>query len=101
MTVGGEEMAFDLAGFIDSSADRLHLPRERVRTTTVQADNVVDAILAEAEQADLVVLGATREPFLYHLGRLSVPETVALECPKPLVMVRASGGIRSWIKRWI
>ena len=101
MTIGSEEMAFDLAGFIEQNADRLHLPRNRVHTRTVQADNVVDAILKEVEQVDLVVLGATREPLLYHLGRLSVPETVALECPKPLVIVRASGGIRSWIKRWI
>jgi len=101
MTVGGEEMAFDLAGFIKQNADSLHLPRDRVHAKTVQADNVVDAILQEAEQQDLVVLGATREPLLYHLIRLSVPETIALECPKPLVIVRASGGIRSWIKRWI
>ena len=101
MTAGSEEMAFDLAGFIDSSADHLHLPRTRVHARTVQADDVVDAILREAEGHDLVVLGATREPLLYHLARPSVPETVALECPKPLVMVRAAGGVRSWIKRYI
>lgn len=101
MTVGAEEMSFDLKGFVQEQSGRLHLPPDRIETKLVQAPNVVDAILAEAEDHDLVVIGGTREPLLRHLGRLSVPETVARECPKPLVVVKASGGIRSWIKRWI
>jgi nucleotide-binding universal stress UspA family protein len=94
-------MAFDLEGFVGEHADRLHLPPDRVRTKIVESRDVVDAILQQAEAHDLVVIGATREPILRHLTRRSVPETVAMECPKPLVMVRASGGIRSWIKRWV
>jgi amino acid transporter/nucleotide-binding universal stress UspA family protein len=101
MTAGSQEMAFDLRGFVDEHAADLHLPRQRIETRTVATANVVDAILDQAARHDLVVIGATREPLLYHLARPSVPETVALECPKPLVMVRASGGIRSWIKRWV
>ena len=101
MTAGSREMAFDLEGFVAEHADHLHLPPDRVQTQTVPSADVVDAILQQAEGHDLVVIGATREPILRHLTRRSVPETVAMECPKPLVMVRASGGLRSWIKRWV
>ena len=62
---------------------------------------VVDAILSEAQDYDLVVLGCTRQPILRQIAHNPVPETVARRCDKPLVMVRAAGGIRSWIRRWI
>jgi hypothetical protein len=67
----------------------------------VNSRDVTGGILAEAEDYDLLVLGATRRPLLRQLGRDSVPETVARRCEKPLVMVKASAGIRSWVKRWI
>lgn len=31
----------------------------------------------------------------------TVPESIAQRLDKPVVMVKASAGIRSWIKRWI
>ncbi len=68
---------------------------------------VVRVILEEYLQplkdagVDTVVLGCTREPFLYHVARATVPEIIAQRCAKPLVTVKSSGGIRSWIKRWV
>ena len=32
---------------------------------------------------------------------VSIPVVVARTCKKPLIVVKASGGIRSWIRRWI
>ena len=49
----------------------------------------------------LVVLGATLQPLLSQAYSESIPESVAKACRKPLVMVKASGGLRSWVKRWI
>ena len=49
----------------------------------------------------LIILGSTREPFIYQVGHDSVPEIVARRCTKPLIMVNAAGGIVSWLKRWI
>ena len=100
-SVSGGGPALDLDEFVDRHADRLHVPREQVRTKTVSAHNVVHAILDEAEAHDLVVLGATRRPRLYRLARGAVPNRLARRLDKPLVMVKASGGIRSWLARWI
>jgi len=81
------------------------VPGERISTRVVVGDRVERAILEEsADQEaayDLVVMGATREPLLYQYTRESVPEIVARECARPLVMVKASGGLRSWVRRWI
>ena len=94
-------MPFDLDGFIEQQRDRLQLPVEQIRSKVVTHENVVNAILEEAEEYDLVVLGCTREPLLYQVGRETLPDTIARRCPKPLVMVKAPEGIKSWLKRWI
>jgi len=70
-------------------------------TKWVPAPNTVDAILKEAEKHDLVVLGSTRDPLIRQITRDSISHAVARKCKKPLIIVKASGGIRSWIKRWL
>ena len=100
-TVAGKGVPFDVDGFVSANRGRLHLPAERVHSKIAARADVAPAILEEAEAYDLVVLGCTREPLLHHIGRETVPETVARLCPKPLVMVKAPVGIRSWIKRWV
>ncbi|MDY6913535.1 MAG: amino acid permease [Planctomycetota bacterium] len=92
---------FDLDGFLAEYAERTGLPANRIQAKTVQANNAVSAILAESEDYDLVVIGMTRRSRLYRVTHAPVPEVVARRCAKPLVMVKASGGIRSWVKRWI
>ena len=79
---------------------RLDLPKEKVSAKIVPPQNVVEAILAEAQNYDLVVLGCTGRPFFYQFARGSIPEDVALRCEKPLVMVKAmASGIRSFLRR--
>jgi len=97
--VGGRP--FDIDAFVEAQQDRMFVLRERVGTKVVRASSVTDAILTEAEQYDLVVLGHTREPLIYQMARDSIPEVVARRCTKPLIIAKASGGLRSWIKRWI
>jgi len=41
------------------------------------------------------------EPMIRQIARGNVSDTVARLCDKPLVMVKASGRLRSWIKRWV
>jgi amino acid transporter/nucleotide-binding universal stress UspA family protein len=101
LTIVTDEKRFDIDRFVHERRGRIHVPSDRVRTKTVSAGNVVDAILEEVEDYDLIVMGSTREPLMYQLANPPVPETVAQKCTKPLVMVKASGGIRSWVKRWI
>ena len=92
---------FDIDGFVNLHESKMRLDRARVRAKEVASRNVVGAILAEAAHHDLVVLGCTREPLIRQITRSSVPETVARLCGKPLVMVKASGRLRSWVKRWV
>ena len=99
----GAGRAFDLPSFVAEHAARTTLSGDRIHTKTAESSSVVAAILEEAarDEYDLVVLGATREPLIYQFARDSVPEKVAKACRKSLVMVKASGGIRSWIRRWV
>jgi amino acid transporter/nucleotide-binding universal stress UspA family protein len=103
LTVCRDGEPFDVDAFVDENASRLALPRERIETRVAKASDVTGAILKEAEEGDydLVVLGATREPFLRQITRETIPDLVAQRCSKPLVMVKAAAGLRSWIKRWI
>ena len=100
-TVGGRDRPLDLERFVSENLSRLHLPRDRVGTKLAEGkSNVLQAILAETREYDLVVLGCTREPLLRQMTHLTLPEAVARECTKPLAMVKASGGIRSWLAWW-
>ena len=57
--------------------------------------------MAEAKDYDLIVLGTTHKPLLAQMGRLSLPEKIACRAAKPVVMVKSSIGVRSWIRKWI
>ncbi|MHC4564037.1 MAG: amino acid permease, partial [Planctomycetota bacterium] len=93
--------AMDLRAFIAQHADRLPLPPSRIQPLVVESEEVTNAILAQATEHDLVVVGCTREPLLRQVTHATLPELIAQRCDKPLVMVKASGGLRSWVKRWI
>jgi len=97
----GGDRPFDLQALVDQNLPHMHLPPHRVHAKVLSRRNVIAAILNEADDYDLVVLGWTRRPLWRRGGRNPVPEIVARRCPKSLVMVRAAGGIRSWIRRWI
>jgi len=92
---------FDLDGFLAAHKERIQLPPERVEARAITDRSPVDAILAEAEHYDLIVLGSTRDPLIYQVVRESIPDIVARRCNKPLIMVKSSSGIKSWIKRWV
>ncbi len=94
---------FDIKAYVQDHMDKLALPADRFQTRIVESDDVATAILKETNEGDydLVVLGATREPFLKQMTSLTVPDIIAQRCQKPVVMVKAAAGLRSWIKRWI
>ncbi len=100
-TVVSRQSNWDLSAFVAQHRDRCHLPPEQIHSKTVSARNVVGTILEKAEEYDLVVLGSTLESAVRQMTRVPIPETVARELDKPLVMCRAAAGLRSWIKRYI
>ena len=97
---GRKRKKFDIDAFVETNiqAGKLEGP---IQTKTIETNDIVAGILAEAADYDLVVMGCTREPMVSQLVHTPIPETIAQKCDKPLVMVKSSGGIRSWIKRWI
>ena len=96
---------FDVEAFVEENRERIVLPPERVKIRSVVARRVTEGILSEVDDEetgyDLLVMGGTLDPLIYKFAREAVPEVVAKRCRKPMVMVKASGGIRSWINRWI
>ncbi len=92
---------FDVEQFVSGQVERLGLPEGVVTAKTIESHGVVSSILDEAEGYDLMVIGCTREPVLRRMVRHSIPDTLARLCNKPVIMVRSSGGIRSWLRRWI
>jgi len=101
LTVRTGKTTVNVEAFVDAQIPRLHLPRENIHTRTVNSRNVADAILAEAQEHDLVVIGCSLEPRLRQVARDPLPQVIAQRCDKPMAMVKVSGGMRSWIKRWI
>ncbi len=107
LTVASKERpsGFDVDEFVDNNLERIAVSRERISTRVVVGERVERSILDESGDEDmaydLVVMGATHEPLLYQYTRESVPEIVARECRKPLVMVKASRGLGPWVRRWI
>ena len=103
-TVDGRR-EFDIDAFVEIHRHRISIPPHRLGTKTVNSRHVARAILHEVRREedpyDLVVLGSTGKARIRHMTSEPIPESVAKQCPKPLVMVKASKGISSWIKRWI
>jgi APA family basic amino acid/polyamine antiporter len=91
----------DFKQFIADNSKKFDIDHENLKTKSVQAKSAVKAILSEAKNYDLVVLGTTHKPLLAQIGRMSLPEKIACRTTKPLVMVKSSTGVRSWIRRWI
>jgi APA family basic amino acid/polyamine antiporter len=100
-TVTDSRPPFDIDQFVEKHLAKIHVPPHHLTTKVVHRGHVAEAILEEARDYDLVVMGWTREPLMYRVAKRSVPVRVARLCGKPLAVVRASGGIRSWLRRWI
>ncbi len=104
-TVESASRQFDITDFVEQSMDKIVLPRDKVIIEEAKEGNVVSAILGELRNKekdyDLVVMGCTRQPAFQMLRKAPVPETVAHLSGKPIVMVKSSGGIQSWLKRWV
>ena len=100
-TVNTDRRSFDVEKFLDTCRDLEHVPWNRLRPKTIESKNVVHSILQEAEDYDLIVIGATREPWLRQVYHLTIPEAIARDCQRPLVMVKAAAGLGSWLNRWV
>jgi nucleotide-binding universal stress UspA family protein len=88
--VGGYELLRSLAAGFDYPLEAL----------VVTAPDVVTGILREAEDHNLVIMGAVEERLFEQRLFGSVSERVARECTKTVIMVkRYQGPVVSWLRR--
>jgi len=92
---------FSVENFIDSQYPVSGLNGENIITKTVHNADVVSAIIEEAKNYDLIVMGCTRKPSIYQIAKESIPEKIARLSSKPFIMVNKAQGVKSLIKRWI
>ena len=85
----------------DYHAEKRGLDREKIQCKTISAENVEKAILAASKEFDLLVIGTTLKGRLRQMTHVPVPESIARQCEIPLAMVRASAGLRGWLRRYI
>ena len=91
----------DIDAFLDETVPQLNVSRSLFEPKYVISHNRFKILIEEAEQHDLVVLGATGDPVFRKRVMGSLPEELARHCKKPLIMVKAKHPIKSFIKRWM
>ena len=64
-------------------------PLERYRTSIQVSTNPKKVILEEAQSADLLIIGASLPGWGRRMLRISLPEEIARESDKPMIIVRA------------
>jgi len=95
---GGDRRLIELGeGILDKAMAPFDYP---IEPKVISAPTILEGILQEAEQSNLVVLGATEEGFFEQLLFGALPERVARECSKTVMIVkRYQGPVKSWIHR--
>jgi nucleotide-binding universal stress UspA family protein len=87
---GGYDLLHSLAAGFDYPLEAL----------VVTAPDVVTGILREAEEHNLVIIGATEERLFEQRLFGSISEQVARECSKTVIMVkRHQGPVMSWLRQ--
>ena len=72
----------------------------RYKVKMLQSSNPVRQICREAEDYDLVVIGASETSIFERVLFGFTPRKIAEGCSCPVIMARRNTGIRSWFKRW-
>jgi nucleotide-binding universal stress UspA family protein len=65
------------------------LPLERYRTSIQGSIHPKRVILEEAQEADLLIIGASLPGWGRRMLRISLPEEIAHESDRPMIIVRA------------
>lgn len=91
----------DIDRFLERTQERYHCAPSRFEPKFAVDRNPVAAILAEAAECDLLVIGATKGSVLGQFTGPPLPELVARQTDVPLIMVKAGTVVKSWVERWL
>ncbi len=89
----------DLDVYLAEAAQGSGLPVQQFAMKILVAENPREVILREAQEADLVILGASPTGAWRRVLRISLPEEIARDCSKPLLVVRARPTFRRLFRR--
>jgi APA family basic amino acid/polyamine antiporter len=92
---------FHLNEYLDSVCSESTISRDILQSKVIASSNPARTILQETSDFDLVVIGASREPYWRRAVMGTIPEKVAKRCQKPLIMVKAKGAIRAFLSGWL
>ena len=101
MIVNDEKKKIDISPIEKAIRSSSEVNFERLKIKLVNSSNTASAILEEAQKYDLLIMGSSLDPLVYQMTRDSVIHAVAKKYEKPMIIAKASGGIKSWIKRWL
>lgn len=94
----GREAAAEWAANGRAAVDAVPGPSVDAEVTVREADDVTDALVAAADDHDLVVFGATRHGTLHRRLVGSVPRQVAERAGRTVLLARASEGARTGLR---
>jgi APA family basic amino acid/polyamine antiporter len=100
-TVNDPKRDIQIPQISDINGKNIQISFDRIKFKVAQSSHVVEAILEEAKDYDLLVLGSTQDPLIRQMTRDSVSTACARGCGTSLIIVKASRGLTSWIKRWL
>jgi len=91
----------DVEAFLRKNLPLFKVDSSLFKPKSVTSSNLLETLLDEARQYDLVVIGASREGLFQQAVMGKLPEEFARQYEKPLIMVKASHPIKSFVRRWI
>lgn len=77
-----------------------HLSDVKHSVHIIEGEDIAASIIRESHTHDVVVIGATTENIFQQLLFGLVPQKIATQCSKTVLMVKKDLGIRSWFRRW-
>ncbi len=92
---------YDIQKDVNEISSQIDLGNKTIETHIVKSNNVYETIMQKTNEFDLIVIGNTNKSVLENFWNGSLPEKIAHECKKPIAMVKANRGLRSWIKRFV
>ena len=101
LSVARGKNPFDIFAFAEEQTKRLELDPSCIDIQERNASDVEKEILEASADHELLVMGGTRKRMIQQVSSDPLPERVAKSCGIPLIMVHASHGVSSWLKRWL
>ena len=87
--------------FVDKHQAQLHCKPELMQPKYAVSKDILGAVIEEAQESELIVVGATGERRVRQFAIGSIPEAIARRTSLPIIMVKAKTVVEAVVSRWI